>query len=33
VKTCPACEEGVLVEKKGKLRCSNKACNYSEEIE
>jgi len=33
VKVCPACEEGVLFEKKGKLVCSNKDCNYTEDTQ
>jgi len=33
VKVCPACGAGVLVEKKGMLRCSNPECSYSEPLE
>lgn len=33
VKACPACGSGVLTERGNKLRCSNKNCSYSEEIE
>lgn len=30
VKPCPSCGEGILTEKEGTLRCTNKACSYSE---
>ncbi len=33
VKACPACGSGVLTERGNKLRCSNKNCPYSEEVE
>lgn len=33
VKPCPVCECGVLTERDGKLRCSNKDCSYSVELE
>ncbi|MGQ9477220.1 MAG: type I DNA topoisomerase [Candidatus Bipolaricaulia bacterium] len=30
VKLCPNCSKGVLIEREGKLTCSNKECGYSE---
>ncbi|MEA3239320.1 MAG: type I DNA topoisomerase [Candidatus Bipolaricaulota bacterium] len=32
VKVCPSCDSGVLVEKRDKLVCSNKDCDYTEEV-
>jgi len=33
IKICPSCESGVLTDKDGTLRCSNKDCAYTEKTE
>jgi DNA topoisomerase-1 len=30
---CPACDSGVLIEKSGELRCTNKECGHTEPID